>query len=148
MRQLQTDRLRLAEALDRTRTALAVLVGEEAPRFVLTPAPLDALAGAGSRRRPSRPSCSCAGRTSGPPRRGSTPPGATSTRARRAFFPRSRLSASALGQAASLSGPLARHLSLGAGLLAPIFDRGRLTRRPRIRGGRQVESVELYRPSC
>src|SRR5688572_29371200 len=44
VRQLQTERLRLAEALDRTRTALAVLTGEEAPLFALAPAPIETLA--------------------------------------------------------------------------------------------------------
>jgi outer membrane protein TolC len=65
--------------------------------------------------------------------------------ARAAFFPRIRLSASALGQAATLAGPLSSTFSIGAGLLAPIFDRGRLRAGLEVSAARQVESVELYR---
>lgn len=144
VRQLQTERLRLDQALDRTRTALAVLVGEEAPRFQLAPAQLDALR---------------------PPVLAVAPPaellvrrpdiraaesrinaaGGDVQQARAAFFPRIRLSASALGQAASLSGPLSSTFSIGADLLAPIFNRGRLRANLELSAARQVESVETYR---
>jgi len=144
VRQLQTERLRLDQALDRTRTALAVLTGAEAPRFQLVPAELGTLV---------------------PPRLEIVQPSALLTRrpdiraaearidaaggdvaqARAAFFPRIRLSASALGQAASLSGPLSSTFAMGADLLAPIFNRGRLRANLEFAAGRQVESVELYR---
>jgi NodT family efflux transporter outer membrane factor (OMF) lipoprotein len=144
VRQLQTERLRLDQALDRTRTALAVLTGAEAPRFQLSPAQLDTLV---------------------PPRLEIVQPSALLTRrpdiraaearidaaggdvaqARAAFFPRIRLSASALGQAASLSGPLSSTFAIGADLLAPIFNRGRLRANLEFAAGRQEESVELYR---
>jgi outer membrane protein TolC len=65
--------------------------------------------------------------------------------ARAAFFPRIQLSASALGQAATLSGPLSSTFALGAGLLAPIFNRGRLRANLEFSAARQGESVELYR---
>jgi NodT family efflux transporter outer membrane factor (OMF) lipoprotein len=144
VRQLETERTRLDQALDRTRTALAVLTGEEAPGFQLAPAELDRLV---------------------PPRLGVVQPSLLLTRrpdiraaearidaaggdvqlARAAFFPRIRLSASALGQAASLSGPLSSTYAIGADLLAPIFNRGRLRANLEFAAGRQVESVELYR---
>lgn len=144
VRQLQTERLRLAEALDRTRTALAMLTGEEAPRFNVEPAAIDALAPPSLApvqpaelvvRRPDIRAAEARIRAAG----------GDVDRARAAFFPRLTLSASALGQAASLSGPLSSTFSIGADLLAPIFARGRLTAELEFAGGRQVESVELYR---
>ena len=65
--------------------------------------------------------------------------------ARAAFFPRIRLTSSALGQAASLSGPLSSTFAIGADLLAPIFNRGRLRANLELSAARQAESVELYR---
>ena len=144
VRELQTERLRLAEALDRTRTALAVLTGEEAPRFDTEPAALAALApptlapaqpGALLARRPDMQAAEARIRAAG----------GDVDRARAAFFPRLSLSARALGQAASLSGPLSATYSIGADLLAPIFARGRLRADLEYAGGQQVESVELYR---
>lgn len=67
------------------------------------------------------------------------------TAARAAFFPRLRLSASGLAQAASLGGPVGTILSIGADLLAPIFNRGRLHGEFDAASARQRESVELYR---
>src|SRR5205085_7836970 len=43
VRELQADRSRLEQALAQTRNSLAVLVGEEAPQFRATPAPLESL---------------------------------------------------------------------------------------------------------
>lgn len=144
LRELQTESHRLHEALDRTRTALAVLVGEEAPGFRSAPVPLE--------------------QVSVPQVGGVLPPSALVERpdvraaeariraaggdvdaARAAFFPRLRLSARSLGQAASLAAPLSTTLSLGADLLAPIFDRGRLRGNLEVAAGAQAESVALYR---
>ena len=144
LRELQTDRNRLAEALDRTRTAMAVLVGEEAPRFTLAPSPLDALAVPALAVVPPpellvrRPDLRAAEARI-------DAAGGDVDAARRAFFPQIVINASALGEAASLSGPVAATFSLGAGLLAPIFDRNRLSGNLQLAAGRQVESVELYR---
>ena len=144
VRQLQTDRLRLDQALDHTRTALAVLIGAEAPGFQLAPAPLDSLS---------------------PPNLALVQPSALLVRrpdiraaearidaaggdvqqARAAFFPRISLSASGLSQAATLGGPLSSTFSIGAGLLAPIFNRGQLRANLEYSAARQGESVELYR---
>jgi NodT family efflux transporter outer membrane factor (OMF) lipoprotein len=144
VRQLQTERLRLDQALDRTRTALAVLVGEEAPRFRHAPAQLDSLrpplliVAPPSELLVRRPDIRAAESRI-------NAAGGDVRQARAAFFPRIRLSASALGQAASLSGPLSSTFSLGADLLAPIFNRGRLRANLELSAARQVESVETYR---
>jgi NodT family efflux transporter outer membrane factor (OMF) lipoprotein len=144
VRQLQTDAQRLEQSLDHTRTALAVLIGEEAPRFALAPAPLESL-------RPPTIAPALPGElvTRRPDIRAAEAridaAGGDVRQARAAFFPRLTLSASALTQAASLGGPLASTVSLGAGLLAPIFNRGRLRGNLEFAAARQVESVELYR---
>ncbi|MBV9882746.1 MAG: efflux transporter outer membrane subunit [Sphingomonadaceae bacterium] len=144
VRQLQTDAQRLDQALDQTRTALAVLVGEEAPRFALPPADLESLS---------------------PPAIAPVLPGELVTRrpdiraaearidaaggdvrqARAAFFPSLSLSAGGLLQTANLSNPLTSVVSLGAGLLAPIFNRGRLRGNLELSAAQQAEMVELYR---
>lgn len=144
LRQLQTERIRLAEALDQTRTALALLVGEEAPRFASAPAALGAFTlpafAPGSpgdllTRRPDIQAAEARIRAAG----------GDVAQARAAFFPRLRLSASGLVQAASLGGPLGSVLSIGADLLAPIFNRGALHGEFDAANARQRESVELYR---
>lgn len=144
VRQLQTDRLRLAEALDRTRTAMAVLVGEEAPLFTLAPSPLEGLQVPNLAVAPPpellvrRPDIRAAEARI-------DAAGGDVDAARRAFFPQISLSANSISEAASLSGPVATTISLGANLLAPIFARGRLRGNLELAAGRQVESVELYR---
>jgi multidrug efflux system outer membrane protein len=144
VRQLQTDRLRLDQALDRTRTAMAVLIGAEAPRFQLAPAPLDSLAPPNlALVQPSgllvrRPDIRAAEARI-------DAAGGDVQQARAAFFPRITLSASGLGQAATLAGPLSSTFALGAGLLAPIFNRGQLRANLEYNAARQGESVELYR---
>ncbi len=144
VRQLQTERLRLVEAFDRTRTALAVLVGEEAPLFRSEAMSLDSLA---------------------PPTLAVLQPALLLTRrpdvraaeyamlaangdiaqARAAFMPRINLSARGLLQAVSLTGPLSSSSSIGLDLLAPIFDRGRLRGNLELVAGQQAELAELYR---
>lgn len=144
VRELQVEKLRLEGALDNTRTALAVLVGEEAPLFRSAPARLDSLTVPALA--PLQPGALLVHR---PDIRAAEArieaAGGDVAQARAAFFPRLRISASALGQAASLSGPLGSTISIGSGLLAPIFDRGRLRSNLELMAGRQVESVELYR---
>jgi len=144
VRELQAEKVRLEGALDRTRTALAVLLGEEAPLFRSAPARLEALSvpvlaplqpGALLVHRPDIRAAEARIEAAG----------GDVAQARAAFFPRLQISASALGQAASLSGPLSNTISIGASLLAPIFDRGRLRANLELMAARQVESVELYR---
>ncbi len=144
VRQLEAERTRLLQARQQTLNALAVLVGEEAPRFDLAPSSLDAL------RTPSftpiqpgeilvrRPDIQAA------EARISAAEGDVAA-ARSAFIPSLRLTASALGQAATLTGPFGATLSAGASLLAPIFDGGRLRGQFAFASASQVEAVELYR---
>jgi NodT family efflux transporter outer membrane factor (OMF) lipoprotein len=144
VRQLEAERLRLLEALARTRNALAVLVGEEAPRFAIAPASLSGFSvpeiglvqpGELLVRRPDIRAAEA---------RIAAAQGDVA-RARAAFLPRIRLSASALGQAATLGGPIGATLSIGSDLLAPIFNRRRLRGELGTAAAEQAESVELYR---
>lgn len=144
VRQLEADRLRLVEALARTRNALAVLVGEEAPLFQAPRARLANLSvpeiapvqpGELLVRRPDVRAAEA---------RIAAAEGDIS-RARAAFLPRIRLSASALGQAATLGGPIGATLRIGSDLLAPIFNRRRLRGELATVAAEQAESVELYR---
>jgi outer membrane protein TolC len=64
--------------------------------------------------------------------------------ARAAFLPQLRLSAGGLAEAV-LGGPIAATASIGADLLAPIFNRGRLRGQLDFASAAQRESVELYR---
>lgn len=144
VRQLQTERLRLIEALDRTRTALAVLVGEEAPLFRAEPAPLESFATpALAVMQPAellarRPDVRAAEHVM-------LAANGDIAEARAAFMPRISLSARGLLQAASLAGPLSSGGSIGIDLLGPIFDRGRLRGNLEVAAGQQMESVALYR---
>ncbi|HEX8639617.1 MAG TPA: efflux transporter outer membrane subunit [Allosphingosinicella sp.] len=143
-RQLEVERSRLIQARSRIGNALAVLAGAEAPVFTPPQASLAAFAlpvPAISQppelvvRRPDvRAAEARIAAASGDVRQ-----------ARAAFFPQLSLSASGIGQAASLGGPLGATLAVGADLLAPIFDRGRLNGRLHLASAVQRESVETYR---
>jgi NodT family efflux transporter outer membrane factor (OMF) lipoprotein len=144
VRQLETERVRLVEALARTRNALAVLAGEEAPRFSVAPKGLEAFSvppvapvqpGELLVRRPDVRAAEA---------RIAAAEGDVA-QARAAFLPRLRLSASALGQAATLGGPIGATLSIGSDLLAPIFNRRRLRGELGTAAADQAETVELYR---
>lgn len=143
VRQLEVGRSRLEEARIRTRNALAVLIGEEAPRFGAPSAALGGLnvptlaavqPGELLTRRPDvRAAEARIAAASG-----------DVAQARAAFLPRLRLSAGGLAEAA-LGGPLAATFSIGADLLAPIFNRGRLRGQLDFATATQRESVERYR---
>ena len=144
VRQLEAERLRLVEAQTQTRNALAVLVGEEAPLFGAPAADLEALSvpdiGAPQPaellvRRPDIRAAEARIRAAS----------GDVQQARAAFMPNLTLTASMLGQAASLSGPYGLTLSAGASLLAPIFNGGRLRGEFALATGQQAETVELYR---
>lgn len=141
---LEADRLRLTEARIRTGNAVAVLVGEEAPIFEMPQARLDSVAipnlapvqpGELLVRRPDIKAAEALIAAAD----------GDVSQARRAFLPSITLSARALGQAATLSGPIGTTLAAGASLLAPIFDRARLNGRLDSAAAAQHESVELYR---
>jgi len=144
VRQLEAERLRLTEAQTQTRNALAVLVGEEAPLFRAPSADLDSLAvptiGAARPaellvRRPDIRAAEARIRAAA----------GDIEQARAAFLPDLTLTASALGQAASFSGPVGLTLTAGASLLAPIFNGGRLRGQLDLVTAQQAETVELYR---
>ncbi|HEX4738624.1 MAG TPA: efflux transporter outer membrane subunit [Allosphingosinicella sp.] len=143
-RNLETERVRLVEAQERTRDALALLAGEEAPLFNLAdgslaeirvPALAPVQPGELLVRRPDVRAAEA---------RIKAADGDVDA-ARRAFLPGLHLSASGLGQAATLSGPVASTLAIGASLLGPIFDRARLNGRLHVAAADQHESVALYR---
>lgn len=143
-RNLETERVRLIEARDRTRDALALLAGVEAPLFtpadgaladIKVPALAPVQPGELLVRRPDVRAAEA---------RIAAADGDVQA-ARRAFLPGLHLTASGLGQAATLSGPLASTLALGASLLGPIFDRARLNGRLHAAAADQHESVALYR---
>jgi NodT family efflux transporter outer membrane factor (OMF) lipoprotein len=144
VRQLEAERLRLVEAQVQTRNALAVLVGAEAPLFEAPAADLAALTvpRVGARqpaellvRRPDIRAAEARIRAAA----------GDVQQARAAFLPNLTLTASALGQAASLSGPYGLTLTAGAALLAPIFNGGRLRGEFALATAQQAETVELYR---
>lgn len=144
VRQLETERSRLTQSLDRTRTAMAVLAGREAPLFTSVPTRLTALTvpafdpGSPGDLLTARPDVRAAEARIGAA-------GGDVVQARAAFLPRLRLSAAALVQAAGPSGPIGTVLSIGGDLLAPIFDRGRLRGGYDLATATQRESVERYR---
>jgi outer membrane protein TolC len=65
--------------------------------------------------------------------------------ARAAFLPSLSITARALLESGSGGGPLQAVLAAGAGMLAPIFDGGRLKGRLTTVSGEQQEAVETYR---
>jgi NodT family efflux transporter outer membrane factor (OMF) lipoprotein len=144
LRQLQTERLRLQEAMGRIRTALAVLVGEEAPEFAVTFDRLDAL------QIPSlmaiQPSDLLVRR---PDIRAAEfdllAANADVRAARAAFLPQIDLSSRNLVQSSGLGLPLSLGSSLSADILAPIFGRGRLRGDLTTASGSQLELANAYR---
>lgn len=144
VRQLEAERLRLVEAQVQTRNAIAVLVGEEAPRFSLPSSSLGNLAVPAFK--PVQPGDLLVRRPdirAAEARIGAASGDVASARA--AFLPNLRLTASALGQAATLTGPFGATISAGASLLAPIFDGGRLRGQLAAASASQAETVETYR---
>lgn len=148
---LQTIRLlnlrerasRLREALDQTRTALAILTGSEAPRFASEPDSLDTIAI--PQLSPPAPRELLAAR---PDVRASEAlieaAKGDVAQARAAFLPQINISVQGLLETAA-SGPLGKSLNIGSSLLAPIFSRGRLESSLQFASAVQVEAVERYR---
>lgn len=137
-------RTTLDQSRRRILAALAVLLGREAPGFTLNPASLATFSLPGLDpgqpgellfRRPDI----LAAEARIAAARGDV------DQARAAFKPSLKLSASALGQAATLAGPFGATLSLTGGLIAPIFQGGRLRSQLEGASASQRESVALYR---
>ncbi len=144
VRRLEAERTRLSEALDRTRTALAVLTGAEAPGFRSAPASMASLQVPVLS--PDQPALLLARR---PDIKAAEAlilaANGDVQEARAAFFPRISLSARGLIELATLGGALQQGRSIGADILAPIFGRGRLQGDFDFATGRQREAAETYR---
>lgn len=143
VRRIESEISRIVEAQVRTRNALAVLVGEEAPRFNVADASLFALKA--PMFSPIQPGELLAKR---PDMRAAEARIAAASgdveRARAAFLPSLRISAGSLFDAGS-GGALGLAYSAGSSLLAPIFSGGRLKGRLTTATGAQLETVESYR---
>ena len=143
VKELLAERSRLEQALDQTRTALALLVGEESPRFLPTSVALDSFARTPpavplpSEIMPFRPDVLAAEARI-------HAAGGDVTQARAAFFPSLDLSLNRSAQTVLSGGPLAG-LTLGANVLLPIFNRGRLKGDLDAAAAIQREAVQNYR---
>jgi multidrug efflux system outer membrane protein len=144
VRRYESQRSQMAEARGHALNALALLVGEEAPRFRPADAKLGDFAYPDFRpvqpgdllvRRPDIKAAEARIRAA----QGDV------DRARRAFLPSIAISAHSLGQGLASGGPLQAVLSAGASILAPIFQGGRLRGNLMTASGVQIESVETYR---
>jgi len=143
LKQLQSERTRLSEALGETRTALAVLTGAEAPSFTATivdpdsltapslsvPLPADLIA-----RRPDLLAADARLQAAG----------GDVDAARRAFYPSFGLSVGGVATTVA-AGPLVPIATLGADLLASIFSRSRLKGDLALSAAQQREAAQLYR---
>jgi outer membrane protein TolC len=137
-------RTTLAEQQRHAQTALALLVGAEAPRFTPPPARLAVLSRPGVD--PEQPAMLVIRR---PDIRAAEARIAAARgdvdAARRAFMPSLKLTTSGFGTAVSLLGPIGLASNAGASLLAPIFQGGRLRGQLEASSATQRESVALYR---
>lgn len=140
---LRRSRTELVESLDRTRTALAMLCGEEAPTFAPAPSEIARLALPDLGTPP--PATLLAARPDVRAKEAIIAASNGDVRAARAaYFPSLNLSASGL-LAEFSGGALSRSVTLGASVLAPIFDRGRLRAGMRVSEADQRAAVEDYR---
>ena len=143
VKELVAERNRLDQALDQTRTALALLVGEESPGFVPIAVTLDSFA----RTAPAVPKPSEI-----MPFRSDVlaaearirAAGGDVGQARAAFFPSLDLSLNRSSQTVLTGGPLAG-LTFGASLLMPIFNRAQLKSELEFAAATQREAVQNYR---
>jgi len=132
------------EALDQTRTALAVLCGAEAPGFA--PAPADIAALALPELAPPPAALLLPARPDVRAREAAIAAAHGDIRAARAaFMPSLDLSVEGLAQAMSGGGVLDTAVRAGAAVLVPIFAQGRLTAGLRVAEADQVAAVEDYR---
>lgn len=141
--ELLAERSRLNEALDQTRTALSLLVGEESPRFSLPSVTLDSFARTPlAVPQPSEIMPFRADVLAAEARIHAA--GGDVVAARAAFFPSLDLSLNRASQVVLSGGPLAG-LSLGASLFTSIFNRSRLRGDFDSATAVQREAVQNYR---
>lgn len=143
LKQLQSERTRLDEALAMTRTALAALTGAEAPGFTVSIAQQEAIRvpqlavpipGALIERRPDIRAAEARLQAAG----------GDVAAARRAFYPSFGLSVGAVARSGGI-GALNPLAVIGADLLAPIFARSRLRGDLQFSAASQREAAGLYR---
>jgi len=143
VQQLRAERERLQQSLEETRVALSLLVGEEAPSFQIVPADINQFAIPDIV--PPSPSLLIATR---PDVRAAEArieaAGGDVRQARAAFFPQLALSIGRNAQSFLGSG-IFSGLSIGADLIAPIFNRNRLKGNLALAAAQQRESVQNYR---
>ena len=143
VQQLRAERERLQQSLDETRVALSLLVGEEAPGFEIVAADIkqfaipDIAPPLPSRLVATRPDVRAAEARI-------EAAGGDVRQARAAFFPQLDLSLGRNAQSFLGSGILSG-FSIGADLVAPIFNRGRLKGNLDLASARQREAVQNYR---
>ncbi|MBS0254163.1 MAG: TolC family protein [Proteobacteria bacterium] len=141
--QLAIERERLLQGLEQNRASLALLVGEEAPGFVLPAGQFGTLA----LPEPGLPAPSALIALRPDVRAAEAQiaaAGGDVVAARAAFYPRIDLSLQRSAQSALTSSALSG-ITLGAELLAPIFARGRLGANLDMARARQREVVQSYR---
>ena len=143
VQQLRAERERLQQSLEETRVAISLLVGEEAPGFQIVPADINQFAipdiapPSPSRLIATRPDVRAAELRI-------EAAGGDVRQARAAFFPQLDLSIGRNAQSFLGSGLLSG-LSIGADLMAPIFNRNRLKGNLALAAAQQRESVQNYR---
>jgi outer membrane protein TolC len=140
VRRIEAEISRLEEAQARTRNGLAVLVGDEAPSFVMPATRWESFVPPRSPRSSPR-CCSFAGLTSAPTRRGSPPRRVMSSRRAPPFF---RRSASRWERSSKLGRSVSRYPP-SRDWSRPIFDGGRRRGQLDAATGAQLETVEQYR---
>ena len=140
---LREEASRLRQALDQTRTALAILTGAEAPQFSVDEANMDMIVI--PQLSPALPRDLLVAR---PDVRASEAliqaANGDVGQARAAFYPQISLNAQTM-LASAATGPLGTSLNLSSSLLAPIFSRGRLQSAFQFASAVQLEAVERYR---
>ena len=143
VQQLRAERERLQQSLEETRVALSLLVGEEAPGFQIAPADINQFAIPDIA--PPSPSRLIATRPDVLAAEARIDAAVGDVRqARAAFFPQLDLSLGRNAQSFLGSGILSG-LSIGADLMAPIFNRNRLKGNLALAAAQQRESVQNYR---
>lgn len=141
--ELRRKRSELAEALDQTRTAIAVLCGTEAPRFASAPADIAAITLPDLV--PANPPQLLVARPDVRAREAAIlAANGNIQAARAAFMPLFSFSVEGLVNTMS-GGLLSTTVRAGAAVLAPIFAQGRLTSDLRVAEADQVVAVEEYR---
>lgn len=141
--ELRRKRSELTEALDQTRTAIAVLCGAEAPSFASAPADIAAIALPDLV--PPGPEQLLKARPDVRAREAAIAAANGNVQAARAaFMPLFNFSVEGLANSVT-GGLLTTSVRAGAAVLVPIFAQGRLTSGLRVAEADQVASVEEYR---